>query len=236
MFDQFSFGISILHALSKRPDFRRARHWEALVAATTTVAECEDVNWRKRGRVFGSLLIMLFVLRLAVTPGGHGYLTIRIRLVRYNIGNTEYHLTTALLDSDRYGIQPLGDLYRGRWGVEELCKVGKDVIGDFHAKSERGVCREIYTAFVLLTMKRWLSNRCDSNLNVGGDESDMPAMRSTFKNGLRLVGKEIEALFLKQVGAVRVSVSRIMIGLSRCVQRERPGRSFPRKSKQPGNK
>ena len=157
-------------------------------------------------------------------------------MVRYTVGDTEYRLATSLLDSNRYGIQPLSDLYHGRWGVEELYKVGKDVIGDFHAQSERGVCQEIYAAFVLLTMTRCLSNRCDSDLDVGGDESDMPAMRVNFRNGLRLVRKEIEALFLKQAEAVRESVCRIMTGLSRCVQRERPGRSYRRESKQPRNK
>ena len=120
--------------------------------------------------------------------------------------------------------------------MEELYKVGKDVIGDFPVQSERGVCQEIYAAFVLLTMTRWLSIRCDSDLNVGGDESDMPAMRANFRNALRLVGKEIEALFLKQAEAVRESVCRIMTGLSRCIQRERPGRSYRRESKQPGKK
>ena len=91
--------------------------------------------------------------------------------------------------------------------MEELYKVSKDVIGDFHARSERGVRQEIYAAFVLLTLMRWLSNRCDSDLNIGGDESDRPAMRATFRNGLRLVGKEIEALFPRQAGAVREYVS-----------------------------
>ena len=87
-----------------------ARHWETLVAAATAVAERKDANWRKRKRVFGYLLIMLFVFRLA----------------------------TSLLDSVRCGVQSLGDLYHGRWGVEEHYKVGKDVIGDFYTRSERG--------------------------------------------------------------------------------------------------
>ena len=56
----------------------------------------------------------------------------------------------------------------------------------------------MYVAVVLLTLMRWLSKRYDSDFNVGGYESDMPAMRANFKNGLRLVGKEIEALFLSR--------------------------------------
>jgi len=44
------------------------------------------------------------------------------------------------------------------------------------------------------------------------------------------------ALFPRQAGAVRDSVARIMAGLSRCIQRERPGRSNPRESKRPGSR
>ena len=60
-------------------------------------------------------------------------------------------------------------------------------------------------------------------------------MRANFKNGLRL-GKEIGALFLKQAETIRQSVARIMTGLSRCIQRERPGRSYQRISRQPRSK
>ncbi len=61
-------------------------------------------------------------------------------------------------------------------------------------------------------------------------------MRSNFGNGLRLVGRETGALFLRQAGAVRDSVARIMTGLSRRLQRERPGRSYPRRSMRSGSK
>ncbi len=61
-------------------------------------------------------------------------------------------------------------------------------------------------------------------------------MRTNFKNGLRLVGREIEAIFLRQSERVNQSVRRIMAGLSRCIQRQRPGRSYRRESKQPRSK
>lgn len=159
--------------------------------------------------------------------------SLRIRLVGYTAGDTEYCLATSLLDSGRYGIRALSDLYHGRWGIEEMDKTGKAVIEHFHAKSERGVRQELYAAFVLITLARQFSNRCDEDINDGGDP---PAMRANFKNGLRLVGKEIEALFLKQAETVRQSVARIMTGLSRCLQRDRPGRSYQRKSRQPRSK
>ena len=159
----------------------------------------------------------------------------RIRLAKYAIGDTEYYLATSLLDSGRYPIPALSDLYHGRWGIEELYKTSKAVIEHFHAKSERGVRQELYAVFALVTLARQFVNRCDSDLNRG-DSEDLPAMRTNFKNGLRLVGREIEAIFLRQSEMVNQSVRRIMAGLSRCIQRQRPGRSYRRESKQPRSK
>ena len=158
-----------------------------------------------------------------------------IRLAKYAVADTEYCLATSLLDSRRYPIPALSDLYHGRWGIEELYKTSKAVIEHFHAKSERGVRQELYAAFTLVTLTRQFVNRCDSDLN-SADSEDLPAMRANFKNGLRLVGREIEAIFLRQSEMVNQSVRRIMAGLSQCIQRERPGRSYKRESRQPRSK
>ncbi len=111
----------------------------------------------------------------------------------------------------------------------------KRVIGDLRARSERGVRQEIYAAFVLLILTRQFANRCDDG-PTGGGEDGQPAMRANFRNGLRPVGKGTGDLFLRQAGAVRESVARIMAGLSRCIQRERPGKSHPRQSKPSGSR
>ena len=161
--------------------------------------------------------------------------SLRVRLAKYVAGDTEYRLATSLHDGARFDVRTLSDMYHGRWGVEETYKTGKSVIEGFHAKSARGVRQELYAAFTLIALARQFSNRCDGDIN-SGDGGDQPAMRANFRNGLRLVGKEIEALFMQQADAVRQSVARIMTGLSRCIQRERPGRSYERPSKQPRSK
>ena len=43
-------------------------------------------------------------------------------------------------------------------------------------------------------------------------------------------------MFMRQADTVRQSVARIMAGLSRCIQRARPGRGYPRESKRPGSR
>ena len=160
--------------------------------------------------------------------------SLRIRLVKYTVADTEYCLATSLHDS-RYTVPALSDLYHGRWQTEEGYKTDKAVIESFHAKSERGVRQELYAAFILITLARMFANRCDHDINHNAND-DLPAMRTNFKNGMRLMGREIEAMFLRQSQMVAQSVRRIMTGLSRCIQRERPGRSYKRESRQPRSK
>ena len=110
------------------------------------------------------------------------------------------------------------------------------MIENFHAKSERGVRQELYAAFILVTLARLFANRCDHDINRHPGDDDLPAMRTNFRNGLRLVGREIEAMVLRQSNMVAQSVKRIMTGLSQCIHRERPGRSDNRQSRQPVSK
>ncbi len=162
--------------------------------------------------------------------------SLRIRLVKHTAADTTHCLATSLLEARRHSIPALSDLYHGRWQIEEAYKTGKAVIESFHAKSERGVRQELYAAFTLITLARLFANRCDHDISRGPGDDGLPAMRANFGNGLRLVGREIEAMFLRQSDMVAQSVRRIMTGLSQCIQRERPGRSYPRQSMQPRSK
>ena len=108
--------------------------------------------------------------------------TLRVRLIRYVAGDTEYCLATSLTDGGRFGVRALSDLYHGRWGIEETSRSGKSVIERFHARSERGVRQEPCAAFVPLTLTRRFSNRCDGDLNAGGGE-DLPEMRANSGTG-----------------------------------------------------
>ena len=120
-------------------------------------------------------------------------------------------------------------------GFEELHKASKAVIERFHAKSGRGVRQELYAACTPVSLARQFVNRRDRDLNSTESEG-IPAMRANFNNALRLIGREIGAIFPRPSEMVNQSVRRIMAGLSRCIQRERPGRSYPRESKQPRSK
>ena len=52
----------------------------------------------------------------------------RLRLVKYTAGETVFVLGTTLLDRKTYPAQDLRDLYLGRWGIEELYKISKQLM------------------------------------------------------------------------------------------------------------
>ncbi|MEN8132743.1 MAG: transposase [Pseudomonadota bacterium] len=88
-------------------------------------------------------------------------------MIKHLISGT-YTLGTTLLDGDRYQQAVFPDLYHARWGIEELYKVSKQLVGvdDFHAQSERGVKQELFAHFVLLTLNRILANHTEAGLNA----------------------------------------------------------------------
>ena len=101
----------------------------------------------------------------------HPYIKIiplQMRLIKYQINGNIFCLGTTLVDQNQYNnTQDFIDIYRARWGVEELYKVSKGIfiLEDFHAKSERGVKQEIFAHFALITMNRIFANQADSDLN-----------------------------------------------------------------------
>ncbi|MCP4825849.1 MAG: IS4 family transposase, partial [Shimia sp.] len=92
-----------------------------------------------------------------------------LRLIKYVFDGTTYTLGTTLLDGDRYRKAAFPDLYHARWGIEELYKVSKKLVGvdEFHAQTERGVKQELFAHFVLLTLNRILANHTEAGLNAG---------------------------------------------------------------------
>ena len=160
---------------------------------------------------------------------------IKLRLVKYTIAGTTYILGTTLLDQQKYSILELSDVYHSRWGVEELYKISKQLIKveEFHAQSERGVKQELYAHFILITLTRIFSNHSDDGFQSEKSEHKKQAFRANFKNGLFIVARNIESLFLKQAEFLSESIRYIVSSISSCRQRIRPNRSYARCSKKP---
>ena len=118
--------------------------------------------------------------------------------------------------------------------MEELYKVSKRLveIEQFHSHSERGVKQELYAHFVVLLMARTFGNALEDELNATSS-SKQPQIRANFKNVLVTMARNVEALMLGHWQLASTAVSNILQSIDNCVQKERPGRSYPRRSRRP---
>lgn len=85
---------------------------------------------------------------------------IKIRFLRYKIGQKEYYLATTLLDTKKYTRSALKGLYHKRWGIEEAYKHIKYECGleEFHTKKSQGVKQEIAVSLILAALNEFLAS------------------------------------------------------------------------------
>ena len=160
---------------------------------------------------------------------------VRARLVKYTHGGTDYALATTLLDRERYPVKALSDLYHARWGIEELYKVAKRLVGlePFHGQSERGVRQELWAACSLIAMARLFTNHAEQDFRSAAGKAPLQA---NFRNSLRTVGQHLEGLFLQYHATLGDTVATILASIKHCRQRQRPNRSYPRVSRRPDDR
>lgn len=165
---------------------------------------------------------------------GFEWQPVRVRCVSYRVGGSDYHLATTLTDSRQFSTAALSDAYHGRWGIEELYKISKRVmeVGPFHARSERGVKQELYAHFVLVVLARSFGNGFEDAVNAS-TAAEQPSVRANFKNVLTTLARNFEALMLGQWQLTCDAVANIFTSIGNCVQKERPGRTYPRHSRRP---
>ena len=165
---------------------------------------------------------------------GFEWQPVQVRCVSCRVGGSDCHLATALTDSRQFSAAALSDAYHGRWGIEELYKISKRVmeVGPFHAKSERGVKQELYAHFVLVVLARSFGNGFEDAVNAAS-AAEQPRVRANFKNVLTTLARNFEALMLGQWQLTCDAVANIFTSIDSCVQKERPGRTYPRHSRRP---
>jgi len=166
---------------------------------------------------------------------------LKLRLIKYTISETTYFLGTTLLDP-RDDADVFPDAYHARWGIEELYKVSKQIIGveEFHAKTVRGVKQELYAHFVLITMNRIFANHTDDprfrnaldEIEHSLDES-VPIARANFKSCIHAFVRNMEALFLQKARTLKQTIGALIARVSRRHQKSRPDRNYPRISMKP---
>ena len=160
---------------------------------------------------------------------------LRVRVLKYTAGPTQYALATTLQDGALYPLPALSNLYHARWGVEEGYKVVKRLlrVEPFHAQTERGVLQELWAACSLMAMARLFTNHAEAGFH---SEAGKPPQRANFRNSLRSVGGALETLLLQYTATLHVTVQTLIDSISTCRQRERPHRSYPRLSRRPDDR
>lgn len=180
-----------------------------------------------------------------------------LRLVKYAAGTTRFVLGTTLMDSEKYRVEDLAELYHGRWGIEELYKISKVLIEveDFHGQTEQGVKQELFAHFGIVTMSRLFTNDLEASMTqappqkepraekkAGASSETAPSAltastallyKINFKNALVTLARHVEGLFVRHVTYIQEAVRTILSSLSACKQKVRPNRSYKRQSHKP---
>ena len=110
------------------------------------------------------------------------------------------------------------------------------MIEQFHAQSERGVKQELYAHFVLITCTRLFSNWSEPQLQSPSESRSKPKFQVNFKHALTVFASQLEPLLLPSRQNLSAVVETVLNSIRQCRQRLRPGRSYPRESKQPRGK
>ena len=139
-----------------------------------------DRAWMQRRRLLNTLLVVLFVFRLVLAPRNQGYAATATELWdqcrQLDIPLPQSApVAPGALSRARAKIHPQAflrvhraDLYHGRWSIEELYKISKQMLAVeyFHSRSERGVKQELFAHFTLIAMTRLFTNHTEGGFRT----------------------------------------------------------------------
>ena len=130
----------------------------------------------------------------------------------------------------------------GRWGIEELYKISKRFIEEFHSKTACRVKQELYAHILLNNLSRFLefeaqdlvppAQRKGKKIKKASGFTNvfnpLSIMKINFKNCLLVVGRNLASLILKGSILLDEWLVRIIKSVARIRQRIRPKRHYPR--------
>ncbi len=105
----------------------------------------------------------------------------------------------------------------------------------FHGRSEQTVQPELYAHFTLIAMARLFASHSERQFKFRDGEAGRAPLRANFNQRLGAVERELEGPLL-QAPQLRDTLNRVLEHGSRSPQRERPGPSYPRRSRRPSTK
>jgi len=165
---------------------------------------------------------------------------IKLRLIKYIIDETTYVCCTTLFCQQAYPLVDFPKVYHGRWGIEELYKISKDIVEveDFHSKTELGVKQECYAHMLLINIARIFESETDQQIPPAStsleDESneknsywqsfckEIKTVKINFKNCLTVVGRHLIKILLPAHDLNFECIASMINSISRVRQKIRP--------------
>lgn len=233
VYDRGYFSYGLLHT-----HHRQGIHAVFRIPSSTIKAINEFIEGDETDQVISILPATSSERNIREKHPGIKFIPIHLRLIKYTIADTQYIIGTTLLDSECYTADALKNLYHARWGIEELYKVSKELIGveEFHSQSERGVKQELYAHFVLVTLSRIFANHSEDGLNQSESLKESKKIQVNMKNCLVTLARHLEGLFVQQAALVKRTINSIMNSITACQQKCRPNRSYDRQTRKPVKK
>ncbi len=179
---------------------------------------------------------------------------VRLRLIKYTIGDETYVCSTTLLDQKKYPLDEFPSVYHGRWGIEELYKISKVFIDieEFHSKSELGVKQECYAHALIINFARIFESEANNQLPPPSPKGknkpekqdgywqdfvgEIKNIKTNFKNTLLVIGRSLEKLLLPENDSGFLCIPLMLGSIARVRQKIRRGRHSPRQSRKPVTK
>jgi hypothetical protein len=165
--------------------------------------------------------------------------TVKCRMVKVLAENGEEQiLCTSLLDSVKYKLQELGELYRVRWGIEEGYKMYKArvQVEAFSGKTATAVKQDVYAKAMMMTMCAALAFPIEERVYKEYDEGKKKGL----VKHLRKINRTFAYWSTKGILIgmfIKRMIRRALAVFDNQVQSNteivRPGRSSPRKKKPP---
>lgn len=152
----------------------------------------------------------------------------KIRVVRYKINKTTYHLGTNLYNRNITPISKLKGLYHDRWNVEESFKTIKTQLNGhiYKTKSINRVKQEIYQKIILINISKYMEY-----VSLIGSENDLTKCKLNFKNSLGITINHILYLLLYKGKKLNRRIIELLIIIADTLVRIIPDRHFKRTSK-----
>ena len=156
---------------------------------------------------------------------------ITMRLIKHKIKDETYVYATTFI-GEQYLAGEFGELYHGRWGIEELYKISKCFIDD--SQTERGVKHELYAHLLLTNVARMFESdaknmlppiiKTEEPIVKTNDISECSitikeSIKINFKNCLLVVGRYLENLILAPAQLMNTWIDKALRSISKIKQK-----------------